>query len=157
MEGLSERERLETFSMAMQGPAFTQINTTYADTYRLKTEFLNKYWNESIQRKVKDFLLDGRHDFKNEISMESYFRKWAIHANYFEQPREDGWIVERMRSHFNERVRDKLDAKEPKTITEFAEILEKVDRATYGLELNPRRTWKDQAAGEAQLNYTNKG
>ena len=129
IEGLSEREKLATFTMAMQGPAFTWVNTTDADTFRqLRAKFLNKYKIEIIQRKFRYCLLDGQYDFKNEFGI---LLSKVGHTCKILHSRGDKWIIDRMRSHFNDRIRVKLEAKEPQNITVFAEILAKLDRATY--------------------------
>lgn len=141
IEGLSEREKTTAFAGVLKGEAAQWAETIEIRNYQdLKREFLRKYWSERVQRKVVEYILDGRYDAKSESGREAYFRKWASLAKSLDQEREDAWIIDRLKFHFNERIQDKFEAREPRTITEAANILLRLDKPNFGVEQHNRRT-----------------
>ena len=50
-----------------------------------------------------------------------------------DQQRDDEWIIENLKYHFNEKIQEKFELREPRTITEAADILMKFDKADYGI------------------------
>ena len=151
LEGLSNREKLISFMNSMKGESYLWVNTTDAETYyQLRQDFLSKYWSNTIQQKVIEYILDGKYDPTTDSSMETYFRKWAIHGRYFSIPRSEYWIIDRLKKHFSARVQAKFDVKEPRTISEATDILANLDRATYGLDLKRRN---ENNPEQRQQNY----
>lgn len=140
LEVLSDREKLSAFISIMKGDAATWIELIEATTYReVKLEFLNRFWNKQIQKRIVIYILDGKYDKQKENNMESYFRKWASLAKNLDQTRDDEWIIDNLKTHFPEWIQDKFDNKEPQTIAEATEILMKLDKPNFGINNHEKK------------------
>ena len=134
LEGLNEREKLTLFKSLMKGEAMAWVESVESESFtNIRREFLNKYWNQTIQRKIVHQILDGKYSDEVESSLETYFRKWSSLARSLDQQRDDEWIIENLKYHFNEKIQEKFELREPRTITEAADILMKFDKADYGI------------------------
>ena len=64
LEGLNECEELSIFKIIMKSKIARWMGTIEAEYFvSLERDFLNKYWNKKIQRKVINHILDGRYDY----------------------------------------------------------------------------------------------
>lgn len=139
---LSESERIEWVTNRFEKTAaqwfqiIRETITTYAD---FKRKFEERYWNHTIQRKIRDRLEFGRYDprFKTK---EAYVIELVARAKHLRPQLTEGDMVIKLSYHFNRDISVAVITRGIQTIEQFLLMLAQWEEARYTMGQVPRDT-----------------
>lgn len=96
------------------------------ESFRVK--FGNRFWNETIRRKISSFLEFGFHDIRRETTMVEHAIKVISEAKNLIPPPPESDVVIQFSRNFTEEVRNAIWMREVTTYSDLLEVLQTFDR-----------------------------
>lgn len=93
-----------------------------------RARFLDRYWNDSAQERVRRELFEGRYRRESNSSMADYALQIYNRARYIDDAPSETGIVKRLRYHFDRDVQRALDCRQIIRIEELIATLEDLDQ-----------------------------
>jgi hypothetical protein len=119
-----------------------------------KSKFVERYWNENVQYKIKERLEFGYYNPNKGKSRVNYTINLFSNAKDLIPPPTDKEVILKLSRHFNEDLRTAILARGINNLSVLLELLEAFDQAgqinrnKYGREDHPRVNWRNQESQE---------
>lgn len=115
---------------ALEGPAekWIAVDVQHVETYaEFKHKFLERYWSEATQMLVRNDIIRGRYDCRNDGSMANHFRTQVAMLRFIDPPLSDRDITSIMINHYDDSVRRVLKLHSSWTVPTLAAYLDEIE------------------------------